>query len=522
MKKQLMTTLVIAIVSLLFQCTVFASDSVQTSSNAVTSIKGSNYVDTSIKISQKGWTTSDYAIIASSQDFPDALGGTSLGISMNCPIFFASKDNIDDSVLTELKRLNAKNIYILGGLSSIGSSVEETLRGQGYSISRLAGNDRFSTAVAIGQKIVDKGKTDTVFISNAYGFADALSAATFAGQKNAPILLTNKDSLPEATIQAIKKWHVNKFYLIGGPGVISENVLDQLTNFLDGPDPFVETLPGNSRYETSQAIIKKFDSSLDKFTVVTGKDYHDALVAAPYASKLNQPILLMDDDCDDKIVKLALNKNLLVIGKSFLALDGKETTENGMTYTWNVVRDKVENAGIGKNVYRYIYDSYPYTGKHTNDISLYYNWNNKGGTLYDVWTLGGGRSNNEPTIDFGMSMLGCTSTDKDTLNNVESSYSVICEAIFPGHGEEFNNMTNNIQKRYVTKGNMQADLPNVFFFGGRRIFITWHSWGYESAEFSAINDTSDIWQEMKSTGIIDEIGLTRDELKKYMPELKNY
>lgn len=77
-----------------------------------------------------------------------------------------------------------------------------------------------------------------------------------------------------------------------------------------------------------------FTLSKDNLTVVTGKDYHNALVAAPYASKINMPILLMDDDCSYSDKGYLFDKNILVIGKSFLTSSAGKVTENGLTYTW--------------------------------------------------------------------------------------------------------------------------------------------------------------------------------------------
>lgn len=523
MKRKLAATLFTVISLLLPSGTVYAAEVYQPSSTVIKSIEGSSYTDTSIKISQQGWTTSDTAIIASSEDFPDALGGTELGIDKDCPIFFATKNSIEDTVLAELKRLGVKNVYILGGTGVIGDNAEKTLQDLGYNVERLAGEDRYSTAVAIGQEIVNNGNVSTVFLSNAYGFADALSCSTFTKQQNAVVLLTDKDSIPPATMEAIKKWNIASVIAFGGTGVISDNVLNQLR----AENINASRLSGQDRYDTSETVIRSFGSDQDKLTLITGKDYHDALVAAPYAAKLKQPVMLMDDGADGVAKQFVLNKELLVIGKSFLTPPADEITENSLTYTWNEVRDKVVHAGIGKNlsdIYSTTdYTVYPPKDNVLNYLGLDYNSDKHvNGSFFTVFSMNSLKNAKHSNMDFTLLYAGNNSKDPEVASNVRFALDTIAEAIFPGKGAEFNKASDNVQKRYVTRGGLQTDIPNVLFFGGRRVFMTYHSMGFVTYDFSAIGDNSDIWQEMKDMGEYSDIGLTRDELKQYMPELKDY
>ncbi|MDW8801808.1 cell wall-binding repeat-containing protein [Clostridium sp. A1-XYC3] len=282
--------------------------STQENSSNVKRITGADYYTTATAVSQAGWTTSDDIILASSANFPDALSGTSLGINLNAPILFTSKDTLNENTLNEIKRLNAKKVYILGGTESISQSVEDGFKVQGLVVTRLSGNDRFATAVAVGNEVISKSKSTTAFLSNAYGFADALASSSFTN--GSPILLTDKDSLNANTKQALSDWGIKKVYILGGTGVVSQQVEDEL----GAMGISVTRLGGADRYGTAQKIVSNFDSALDKFTLTTGKDFHNALVASVYANKTNHPIMLMDTDCSTDVKNFVKDKDLVIVG----------------------------------------------------------------------------------------------------------------------------------------------------------------------------------------------------------------
>ena len=86
----------------------------------------------------------------------------------------------------------------------------------------VVGKNRYETAAMIS----DKMSYDTLILVNGESLADGLSSSGLSGTLNAPILLTTKDRLPDVTLEKIKT--VNKVYLVGGEGVISKNIENQI------------------------------------------------------------------------------------------------------------------------------------------------------------------------------------------------------------------------------------------------------------------------------------------------------
>lgn len=316
-------------------------------------ITGSNPLEISVHTSQAGWNKSDCVIIASSADFPDALSGTTLGIQINAPILFTDGNlldrasdgsTVDGNVLCEIKRLGAKTAYILGGEGSVSSTVENTLKSRGLQTLRLYGNDRFETAIAVGQEVIKKSKSNTAFICNAYGFADALAGSVFAGKSGNPILLTDAANLNEDTKKALADWGIKNVYILGGQGVISSSVESEISAMSIS----VNRIGGIDRYDTAKAIIDKFSSLPQFLTVATGKDYHNALVASVYASKENAPLMLFDSDCSSTTKDFLNNKSLTAVGNDDLGLnsyDFSDLPSSGIPAVIEVIYDKSTFSG---------------------------------------------------------------------------------------------------------------------------------------------------------------------------------
>lgn len=154
-------------------------------------------------------------------------------------------------------------------------------------IERRAGADRFDVAVNISKEGWPDS-ADTVILTNYLAFADALSAAPLAYYKNAPILLTNKEQLTEATKTEIRRLSPKQVIIIGSEGSISNQVVSGLRdiNVLN-----VRRIGGSDRFAVSAAIASELPDS-SKVVVADGTNFPDALSIAPYAARNGYPILL--------------------------------------------------------------------------------------------------------------------------------------------------------------------------------------------------------------------------------------
>jgi len=152
---------------------------------------------------------------------------------------------------------------------------------------RYGGADRFETAV----KVSTAGWTTSqnVILANAYGFADSLAGVPFAYLKDAPILLTEVNSIPKATSDEITRLGAKNIYILGGTGVVSKKIEDELKN-----NHFnVVRLAGADRFDTGLEIAKEVMKNNSSKTAVltTAYNFPDALAISPYAAMNQYPIL---------------------------------------------------------------------------------------------------------------------------------------------------------------------------------------------------------------------------------------
>ncbi|MBB5632868.1 putative cell wall-binding protein [Cryobacterium mesophilum] len=157
-------------------------------------------------------------------------------------------------------------------------------------VTRIAGQNRYETAVAISQQWTTATK---VYIANGLGYADALSAGPAAAHFNAPLLLTAPDSLPAVVVTELNRLHPSEIVIVGGTGAVSaavENALNSLTF-----TPTVKRVAGGDRYATSRAIALDTwgASSLGTAYLATGTNFPDALSAAPAAAHFDGPVILI-------------------------------------------------------------------------------------------------------------------------------------------------------------------------------------------------------------------------------------
>lgn len=108
--------------------TVFDVTAANSGSTGTGRIAGADRYQTAVAVSQKGWKTSDYAVLARGDNFADALCAGPLAQKYNGPILLTAPTQITQDTLAELKRLQVKHLFIAGGLGAVSRSVEETIR----------------------------------------------------------------------------------------------------------------------------------------------------------------------------------------------------------------------------------------------------------------------------------------------------------------------------------------------------------------------------------------------------------
>jgi len=246
-------------------------------------LAGTDRYATAANIAEDGWTTSYYAVIASGENFPDALCGSPLAAKYDAPILLTTRDQLNQQTRTQLLNLNVDEVFIIGGTGVISSSVEQAIRNLGITVTRLAGGNRYETSLVVAKKM---GAFDQAIIVTGSNFPDALSIASIAGMKGYPIILTDRYSIQTDILSYIRN-KASDTIVVGGTSVISDSVFNQL------PSP--TRLNGENRYVTNLNIIKYFAASLDfeNCYAATGENFPDALSGSALAAMNTAPVFLV-------------------------------------------------------------------------------------------------------------------------------------------------------------------------------------------------------------------------------------
>lgn len=248
-------------------------------------LSGQDRVETAIKISQKGWDSAQTVILCENSDYPDAIASTPFAVSLNAPILLTKGDSIDRRVISELNRLKPQKIVLLGGTACLQLPIEKELDELHIEWERIGGVDRYETSILLANRL----SSESLILANGDNFPDALSAATFAGIKQIPIVLTST-TLPNSVIEYYKKAGPKHLIVIGGEAVIPTAELTK-NKFK------IETrLAGVDRYGTNAKVLsymKDTYESNDLF-LASGITFPDAVAGTVLASKLKAPLLLTE------------------------------------------------------------------------------------------------------------------------------------------------------------------------------------------------------------------------------------
>lgn len=177
--------------------------------------------------------------------------------------------------------MNIKKIFLLTAMIGIMPLVNVNARELNY----IVGSNRYETATLIAEKM----SYNNAILVNGTALVDGLSASGLSGAVNAPILLTETSYIPRSTLNALK--NVDNVYIVGGEGVVSKAVEDELKN----QGKAVIRLGGASRYETSLKVaneIEKYKAITEVYYVNGEIGEADAMSIAPVAAKNSNPVIL--------------------------------------------------------------------------------------------------------------------------------------------------------------------------------------------------------------------------------------
>lgn len=314
--------------------TLTAKWKVRSTNGYLTRLAGAGRYGTMSSIVDHTFTaTSQYVVIASGENFPDALSASSLAGVLNAPIVLTTGDSLNDDAKAQITRLSPKTAIIIGGESAISSNVKSAIENLGITVHRASGDNRFETSARAYQigKELNKTWSKQAIIASGDNFADALSISSYAYAKKAPIfLIPSAGGLNESVYEALRNGSFSDALVIGGENAVSQLAMSQLTLSLKLK---TKRLYGDGRYDTSVRVAQyglENGMTMSGATFATGENFADALAGGPLAGK-NNAVMLLVNSPDSPALKFAGN-NSSNVSRAFV-LGGQSAVNTNTAYT---------------------------------------------------------------------------------------------------------------------------------------------------------------------------------------------
>ncbi|WP_345712769.1 Ig-like domain-containing protein, partial [Kineococcus glutinatus] len=264
---------------------------------AVDRLGGSDRIATSVAVSRDAFPVEQRAtaaVVATSWDFADAIGGARLAAAVSGPLLLSHIEDLDADVAAEVERVVTPggDVYVLGRTNALSDRVQTALielDGR-YRVIRIGGDDRYETAVAIADRVQAGVDTGPVYLASGTNFPDGLAVAALASHTGGVVLLTKGEQLPAATREWLDRHdpRAERVVPAGGPAVRAL------------PAEAERAIVGRDRYDTARLVAARFagaapgsgDAPTEALGVATGATWPDALVGAAAMGTHRGPLLL--------------------------------------------------------------------------------------------------------------------------------------------------------------------------------------------------------------------------------------
>ena len=260
-----------------------------------TRISGKDRITTSVEISKSAYTTSENVVLASGFNFADALSAGQLASALDAPLLLSSQDKLDSQTKNEIERLKAKKVFVVGGDNAISKTgIDTTLKSEKIDVTRLEGQDRYSTSQKVMEKTKEIINPEYLLIASGKNFPDALAATGFFVNHKSVMVLSDGLTYPQSNLQEIAIGGKNQLPLKGFTG---------------------KRVSGKDRYETALEIAKLSFDKNNNAILASGQVFADSLSAVSLTKKHNAPIILTQSDSLTENAKKYLNgKNVFIVG----------------------------------------------------------------------------------------------------------------------------------------------------------------------------------------------------------------
>lgn len=261
---------------------------------------GSDRFETAALLALRTFSRADTVVLANGVNGGiDALSASYLAGVLHAPVLLSTADELPDVTVRAIEAIDPEQVVVVGGAPSVSDESLEVLDDDGYALSRIAGEDRYATSVAVWRAAAASGAPAPaeVFVARADVAAgdvaaDALAAAPVAYRAGVPVVLTARDRLPPVSAAALAASpSVTTVTVLGAESAVSTATAAAAARAarLSG----VRRLAGADRTGTAAAIADAYGPPAPAEVLVANGYRVDALAAGPVAGERGASVLLV-------------------------------------------------------------------------------------------------------------------------------------------------------------------------------------------------------------------------------------
>jgi putative cell wall-binding protein len=227
-------------------------DSIKALGYTVERVAGSSRLKTAMEVYKKGaseangFADNDTVIITTGFNYADVLSISPYAYASKTPILLTDKNGL---LVSDVKKLISdagfRKAIIVGGTGAVSEATESYLKGQGLTVLRLSGSNRYVTSAQImkwGMGLLEDAPIQPSIrmtnsgmgVASGENFPDALASVSLLGKTRSVLMLVS-NTKSRATIQKnidelIKPYakEMGKGYIFGGTGALTQEIEDLL------------------------------------------------------------------------------------------------------------------------------------------------------------------------------------------------------------------------------------------------------------------------------------------------------
>lgn len=215
-------------------------------------------------------------LIASGENFPDALSASALAIEKDMNIILTGKDVIPGAVKNYLMKNKEKEVYFVGGDAAVSNKTKEEIfsmmgkNSNELSERIIAGKNRYETSKAAA---IAFGPSKSAILANGGDYKDALLGSSVSAQKQAPIFLVSGTSQLGDLKTVLENRSVKDLYTLSTGNNFKLSSLAEVASHLSGSEAKITNTVGKvlSTAKTETPLLG--NSSAE---VKTGNTYSNA------------------------------------------------------------------------------------------------------------------------------------------------------------------------------------------------------------------------------------------------------